>query len=376
MRRIALGVLLVVLPVVLAGVGAAKVHLRRASEFYKAGKLKEAVDEYAKVIEADPENVAACLGIAAAYRDLGQTARAIEYLRKAASLDPQNWMPYFSQAMIYVGRRDFKAADRMFDEARRRAPDNKKVIVTQALARMQSGDPAGALQILERARKLYPDDPYVVADTGLAMVRAGKEKEGLQLLAGAAEKWPDNRWVAKTRRRAVYEREEKIWRALPDGAAELRKVLAGGDELRAALAKIKLGTLELKEGKGAEALRLLEEVIAEKGLLSRGRRGEAMTVAGKAGLKLGRYADALERFAAAAALCPEDPFIRYEFAACLAVSDKSKALENLQKAVRLATSPDQRRAIRRRAMSEKAFEKLKRDKVFEKIMAEASAPEK
>ena len=376
MKKLAWGVLLLLVMAPLTGAFAAGEHLNRASELYKAGKLEEAVTEYNKALEANPENAAAYLGIAAAYRDLGKTSQAIKHLEKAASLDPKNWLPYFSQAMIYVGLKDYKSADKMFEEARRRAPGNKKVLVTQALARMQSGDASGALAILEKARKLYPDDPYVAADTGLAMIRAGRQKEGLKLLRDAAKKWPESDWVSQALQQGLYEREEKIWSALPEDAERLEKLASAGGQLRAALAKIKLGARQLKDGHAARALRILKAVMGEKRVLSSGRRGEVMTLAGKASLKLGENANAEKLIAEAVVLCPKDPFVRYEYAACLALSDKAKALENLKKALELAATTDQRSAIRRRAISEKAFEKLKRDKTFVKIVGKTTVPKK
>ncbi len=103
-----------------------RVHISLGIIAAGTGRNEEALREFEKALDKDPENYEATLGYAAAYAAGGKADRAEEIYRKAIGLRPGNWTGYSHLGFFYYGQGRGRWADseRMFREVIRIAPDN------------------------------------------------------------------------------------------------------------------------------------------------------------------------------------------------------------------------------------------------------------
>jgi len=76
-------------------------HLKAGEKLLSDGKKKEAIAEFSKAIEVDPECVNAYLNRAMCYNETGQPKRAVADFSKAIELDPTNAYSYDQRALLY-----------------------------------------------------------------------------------------------------------------------------------------------------------------------------------------------------------------------------------------------------------------------------------
>ncbi len=76
-------------------------NLQEGERLLAAGKKKEAIVEFTKAIEIDPENVRAYLNRAMCYNETGQPKRAVADFSKAIELAPADAYPYDQRAFLY-----------------------------------------------------------------------------------------------------------------------------------------------------------------------------------------------------------------------------------------------------------------------------------
>ena len=75
-------------------------------DLLKAGKFRQAVEAFEKVIAADPTHAMAYTNMAYSFRRMGQFERAIELYRKALDLQPDlaEAHEYMGEALLTVGK--------------------------------------------------------------------------------------------------------------------------------------------------------------------------------------------------------------------------------------------------------------------------------
>ncbi len=86
------------------------------------GHLNRALQDYQRVLELEPRNVDALLGIGWAYNGLDEPGEAIAAFRKAQEIDPDYYRPYQVMGEFYQRRGRFSEAAEEFRKAVARAP--------------------------------------------------------------------------------------------------------------------------------------------------------------------------------------------------------------------------------------------------------------
>lgn len=86
----------------------AKARFNYALALGKQGQLDEAIHQYQKTIDLDPENASAYTNIAVALASTGRMSQALPYFERAAALEPEGAraLSNFGAALIEVGRVD------------------------------------------------------------------------------------------------------------------------------------------------------------------------------------------------------------------------------------------------------------------------------
>lgn len=75
-------------------------YYRKANAFLASGKMKEAVNNYNKVIEKDKDFFEAYVGLSIAYREIGQPDKALKAIDYAIKLKPDYYQAYYNKGLI------------------------------------------------------------------------------------------------------------------------------------------------------------------------------------------------------------------------------------------------------------------------------------
>ncbi len=134
-------------------------EIERALQAHRAGRLQEAADLYARVLEANPENPDALNLLGLLALEIGRVDKAIEFIGEAAALSPDTAAYHRNQgdALQEAGR--FDEAIAAYTRANALGGDDLGARFNLAMLylRMRRGDEA--LSWFDRALELAPDDP-------------------------------------------------------------------------------------------------------------------------------------------------------------------------------------------------------------------------
>src|SRR5213594_3572111 len=87
-------------------------HLERGDKYFAKAQFREAIIEYANVVQFDGKNARAYRQIALAHYQLGELAQAFPYLVKLLELDPEDQDAHLKLGSIYlVARQPAKARE-------------------------------------------------------------------------------------------------------------------------------------------------------------------------------------------------------------------------------------------------------------------------
>ncbi len=214
----------------------------RGFELMGIGQMAEAVQEWRKALQMDPDNANWHFNLAVSLRKSNQEPEALEELRKACDLDPKE--------------------PRWFADL--------------AASLSQTGDLDGAVVNYRKSLSLNPSNAEVEADLGVALFKDGQAQEGYEHLQKAVEMDPGfadghndlATALAKMGRvdEAVVEVQKAI--ALSPSSAEYRYNLGFALELRGDLAgavEAFQKSVELSEGKDARCLAALADAYDKAG---------------------------------------------------------------------------------------------------------------
>jgi len=124
----------------------ARAHLNLGNVHYRDGRYREALVEFRKALDIDPQYASAWSSSAGAYKELGQLDDAFRCMERALAIEPTNSNFHSSLGILYVQRNQFAEAIGCFQRALEYNPDNAKARFNLGLARYNSGDCAGAIR--------------------------------------------------------------------------------------------------------------------------------------------------------------------------------------------------------------------------------------
>lgn len=156
-------------------------YIRRGNRAQDEGRQQDAMDEYQRATEVDPENAAAYVGLGNIHSDLGNLEKALREYNKAIKLNPNYALAYNSRGIIY-----------------------KKL-----------GKSEEALKDYNRAIELNPGYVDAYNNRGILYSDLGRSEEGLKDYNKAIELDP-NYAYAYNNRGVTYEDLEKFAEAIED----------------------------------------------------------------------------------------------------------------------------------------------------------------
>ena len=153
---------------VASGVAEAQALTIRGEMLARSGNVKEALAEFDRALDIDPNNAQALYGRGLLYQGEKQHQSAIHDFTAANGLRPQLADPLLGRAISYLALDKFKEAALDLDEAVQSEPQNGQLWSTRGLAYERLGDKSKAAESYGRAVNLRPKDE--AARNGFARV--------------------------------------------------------------------------------------------------------------------------------------------------------------------------------------------------------------
>ncbi len=175
--------------------------LKIGTTFLKAGIYSNAVDAFEKVLENEPNNVEALMGISLCHMAEGNPDAALPRLVRAKGIDIDNPEVLFQLGRVYHALGEEKAAERNLKRAVELDPNLKDA--TTLIARIQAKPKQEAV---ENSGLLY--------EKGLQLLENGQAAEAEEPLRKAVQLDPENALAWYSLAQAYFRQREKRRKAL------------------------------------------------------------------------------------------------------------------------------------------------------------------
>ncbi|MEK2643731.1 tetratricopeptide repeat protein [Bdellovibrio sp. BCCA] len=136
------------------------------AEVYKSeDRYSQSKEIYEKVVEADPKNKKAWLGLGESEKALGLNDKALKAFLSAAVLDPTDGEALFQAGKLYLETSRFEEAIQQFKRVQRLNPNYPRTYYYIGKAAFSSGDFNMALEASKAEKKINPNvaDSYILA---------------------------------------------------------------------------------------------------------------------------------------------------------------------------------------------------------------------
>ena len=177
-------------------------YSRRGNRARGEGRQQDAVDEYSKAIEIDPENAAAYNNRGKAYRDLGHPEEAIKDYNKAIELDPNNAVAYNNRGNAYRDLGHPEEAIKDHDKAIELDPNYAYAYNNRGNAYSDLGHPEEAIKDYDKAIELDPNYAAAYNNRGVAYKDFKKYAKAIEDYTRAIQLNPEYKKAYLNRARA------------------------------------------------------------------------------------------------------------------------------------------------------------------------------
>ena len=186
-----------------------KARLSLAGILFKAQRYREAVPEYATLLQQRPGELLSLLGLASSYDRLGATDEARPLLAQLEERYPDN-----SEVLLLSGRFALREerpgdAERILRQALALAPDDHEIHRELGICLAQLGKREESREHLDRSKRIEadlillekamiamgkaPNDPKPRREAGEICLRNGQVAEGFRWLQGVLDSTPDDK---------------------------------------------------------------------------------------------------------------------------------------------------------------------------------------
>ncbi len=159
--------------------GYAIAHNNLGSALLQDGQIDEAIVQFQKVQNIDPEDAAACYNLGNAFLQEGRMDEAITQFRQALKLNPNNAIASYDlgNALLQEGQVD--EAMVQFQEAQKRGVADAEAFFNLGNALLQAGRVDEAIAQYHEALKIDPGNASVHCNLGSALLREGRVDESV-----------------------------------------------------------------------------------------------------------------------------------------------------------------------------------------------------
>jgi tetratricopeptide (TPR) repeat protein len=148
-------------------------HFNLGQAYQDAKRLPEAVREYERCLELNPDAYAAYSNLSAIYLDQGQFQKGEEMLLKVTSLSPNFTEGFINLAVLYIRKRDPDKALAAINRALETNPDSYVAHYNKGEVLTMREDYKAAVESYKRAVYLRPDMTAFKLTLGVAYMRVG-----------------------------------------------------------------------------------------------------------------------------------------------------------------------------------------------------------
>jgi tetratricopeptide (TPR) repeat protein len=232
-------------------------------------------------IGAQPDSVRALFWRGETLLLLGRSRDALADYRRAVEVDPQEDEARLRAAELFLGFHQPQEALPHFTELLNQHPDQGEALFGLARCRAEQGDTAEAVKLLDRLLSLQPDHSGALGERGKIALDAGSSRDAEKWLRRAARIAPFEREILYTLSRCLtlngHPREAEECLARIRRADKDRKRL---DEIKTALMtaphdaslRCEMGVILMNNGQDKEGVRWLESALREQPGYGRARQ--------------------------------------------------------------------------------------------------------
>lgn len=136
-------------------------YIRRGLRAIEEKRFKDAIEEYGKAIEKDPENAAAHNNLGIVYSDLGRYEDSIKELKRAIELDSSYARAYYNLGNVFMKMEQYKEAIEKYMKAIEFNSNYAKAYNNIGVAYKKSGQPEKAIENYTKSIELDPKSKTV-----------------------------------------------------------------------------------------------------------------------------------------------------------------------------------------------------------------------
>jgi len=160
--------------------GDAQAYFRRGFGHYRKGELDQALADYNRALELDPNLAGAYLDRGIVYSQKGDQDRAVTDYNRALELNPSDAKVYYNRGLAYNRRGDWDQAIADCTRALELNPTYALAYSSRGSSYLKKGDWDRALADYNRALELNPNDVRSLFNKALVFDKAGRRQEALE----------------------------------------------------------------------------------------------------------------------------------------------------------------------------------------------------
>ena len=170
----------------------AEAYFQQALEYQRAGRYREAIELYRRVIQLAPNAAAAYFNMGLSYAALNQLQDALAAFRQTTYLDPKHYQAYWAMGSVYVAMKQYAEAVGAYESSLGINPNFVAARLGLGDARLGLRQYREALGEYSRARDLEPGNGLAYRGVGLAYYNLKQFADALASFQRAAQITPND----------------------------------------------------------------------------------------------------------------------------------------------------------------------------------------
>ena len=179
----------------------------------KEGDLRGAEEKYSLVLEMDPGNVYALVGMGDLRRREKQFEEAVQYYKRSLVIEKKNRFSLAGLGDAYRGLGKMEKAIEAWSRCLSLDPDDYKVMTRLADGFRKTGDLNQAKRLYLSALKKNPFDTYAMMGLGIVFTKEGNDMEALKFF-DALHELSEHPIIPLTAIANIYRRQRKYGKAI------------------------------------------------------------------------------------------------------------------------------------------------------------------
>jgi spermidine synthase len=161
--------------------------------YQKENQLENAIQEYINVLIKDPNHLYSMIGLGTAYDAMNEYELSIQIFEEARKLHPNDPLILYNLGEVFRKKKEFQKARKTWEDALKIDPNDAKIhSALGSLFATQSKFEAAEVEFL-LALKTDPMDPETLGNLGILYARIGDRKSAMQMLIRALQIDPQNK---------------------------------------------------------------------------------------------------------------------------------------------------------------------------------------